>query len=96
MIEVTKQAAEYLAAMRSEHDLGTNSGVRFVPNGSGIGITLTTTPEPGDKVVMAPGIPVYVAAAVAARIDGSTIDAADRDGKTKLVVRATQSATSPA
>jgi hypothetical protein len=39
---------------------------------------------------MAPDLPVYLAAEVATRLEKATIDVAENDGKTKLVVRASQ------
>jgi Fe-S cluster assembly iron-binding protein IscA len=90
MVQVTPQAAQHLSQVRNQRGLSRSAGVRFVPNGSGIGITFSPEPEPGDSVIMAPDLPVYLAAEVATRLEKATIDVAENDGKTKLVVRASQ------
>ena len=87
MVQLTPQAAQHLSETRSQRGHSQEAGVRFVPNGSAVGLTFSDQPEPGDSVVMAADLPVYIAPEVAEKLHDSTIDVAESDGKKKLYVR---------
>jgi len=90
MLQVTPQAREHLAKVRGERSTKAASA-RFVPNATGGGVSLTfaTEPKTGDHIVHADGMEVYVAPAVAGRLDRSVIDIGKgTNGKTALILKA--------
>jgi len=87
MVMVTPQAARHLAGVRSERGLSRQAGVRFRPQRRGVGITFSRSPEPGDTVIAATGIEIYIAPELSAKLQGSTIDVAEKGGRTDIVLR---------
>ena len=61
MFRITKQAAAHLEELRTEKGFDGPVGVRFVRNGSRLGLTFARTPEKGDRVVPGDSIAVYLA-----------------------------------
>jgi Fe-S cluster assembly iron-binding protein IscA len=84
MVQVTKEAAQHLVRVRGERGFGRNDGARFLKRGAGVGLTFSKKPEPGDRVIETNGVPVFVAADVAQKLDRGVIDVGDKDGKTAL------------
>jgi Fe-S cluster assembly iron-binding protein IscA len=87
MVRVTPQAARHLSETRDQRGLSRKAGVRFVRHGSGVGLTFSGQPAPGDTKITAPGIEVFLAPEIADKLDGSTIDVGESEGQTKLYVR---------
>ena len=56
-------------------------------NGTGVGLTFAPTPEPGDRVVEGPEIPIFVAPQILDRLSRSQIDVSEKSGKPGLVLR---------
>lgn len=69
----------------NDRGLSRRAGVRFRPHRHGVGTAFS--PEPGDTVIAAPGVDVFIAPELAPKLEGSTIDVADQGGKTDLVLR---------
>lgn len=87
MVQLTQAAAEHLVRVRGERGIDKGAGARFVPSGRGVGLTFTAKAKPGDRVVEASEIPVYLAPEVADKLDKTTIDVREKDGKMGLVMR---------
>jgi Fe-S cluster assembly iron-binding protein IscA len=87
MLQLTPEATSHLVRVRGERGLGQKTGARFVENGPGVGLTFASRPEPGDRVVEADGIAIYLAPEVADKLDGGTVDVGDKNGKTALYFR---------
>jgi len=58
-----------------------------VSHGTGVGLTLSSAPEPGDRVVEGPEIPIFVAPQIVDRLKRSEIDVSEQDVKPGLVLR---------
>jgi Fe-S cluster assembly iron-binding protein IscA len=86
-MQVTKEAVSHLVRVRGERGAAPGAGARFVSTGTGVGLTFATSPEPGDRVVEVPEIPVFVSSQVVEKLDDATIDVSERDGKVGLVLR---------
>jgi Fe-S cluster assembly iron-binding protein IscA len=89
MLRLTSDATNHLVRVRQERGAGTDAGARLVRGGGGVRLTFTQTPEQGDKIVDASDIKVFVAPEIADALDTSVIDAKTEDGRTYLVIRAT-------
>ena len=87
MLHVTQEASKHLARVRNERGHGRSAGARFVQSGTGVGLTFAKAPEPGDRVVEADGITLYLSPEVADKLDGGTIDVGAKGGKTALYLR---------
>ena len=83
MLRITKQAAAHLEELRTEKGFDGPVGVRFVRNGSRLGLTFARTPEKGYGVVPRDGIAVYLAPGCRRRPSGR----ATEDQGTTLVLR---------
>jgi Fe-S cluster assembly iron-binding protein IscA len=84
MVQVTKEAAKHLVRVRGERGFDRSDGARFLKRGVGVGLTFSKKPQPGDRVIEANGVPVFVAADVARKLDRGVIDVGSKDGKTAL------------
>jgi Fe-S cluster assembly iron-binding protein IscA len=89
MVRLTKDALTHLVAIRGQRGLGRELAARFIKRGPGLGLSFSKAPEPGDRIVPADGITVYLAADVAERLDAGVIDVGDKNGKTALFFRKT-------
>ncbi|HTK44570.1 MAG TPA: hypothetical protein VL749_04355 [Patescibacteria group bacterium] len=87
MLELTAEASRHLVQVRGERGHGPTAGARFVPTAGGVGLTFSSAPEPGDRVVEADGIAIYLAPEVADKLDGGTVDVGDKGGKAALYFR---------
>lgn len=87
MIQVTPLAAKHLVEVRNGRGFGRTAGARFLPQGHGVGMSFARVPEPGDTVIAAIGIDIFIAQELASKLEGSTIDISATDGKTDLVLR---------
>lgn len=87
MLQLTPDATTHLRRVRRQRGLDDKSAARFVPRGSGVGLTFASTPEPGDRVIEREDISVFVAPALADALETSVIDAQVEDGKSVLVLR---------
>ena len=95
MVQLTPQAARHLSETRNERGLSRNAGVRFVPHGFAVGVTFSGQAEPGDSVVTAADLDVYMAPEVAEKLHDSTIDVAESNGKMTLYVRPSRTIATP-
>jgi Fe-S cluster assembly iron-binding protein IscA len=93
MLRITTEAANHLQNVRRERGVDAGEGVRFVSAGGRVGLTFAPAPSPGDKVVDAGEMKVYVAADVVPLLDRTIIDARAEDGSTGLVIRRKTAAT---
>ncbi len=84
MLELTAKATQHLLSVRSQRGHGADAAARFIQRGNGVGLTFATEPRPGDAVVEADGISVYVAAEVADRFEAGVIDVGDKGGTPAL------------
>jgi Fe-S cluster assembly iron-binding protein IscA len=87
LLQVTTAATKHLVRVRKERGIGPDAGARFVSNGTGVGLTFATTPEPGDGVVEGSEIQIFVAPQISDRLDRSQIDVSEKNGKLGLVLR---------
>jgi hypothetical protein len=88
MLQVTAEATHHLLRLRQERGFGPAAVPRFARGGGGrVGLTFVSGPEPGDRVVEGPQIPVYVAADISDALESSVIDARSEDGRIALVLR---------
>lgn len=87
MVQVTPRAAQHLSETRNQRGINRTAGVRFVPYGFAVGVTFAGQPEPGDNKVTAADLDVYMAPEVAEKLQDSTIDVAESNGKMTLYVR---------
>ncbi|NJD27884.1 MAG: hypothetical protein FIA92_06260 [Chloroflexi bacterium] len=88
MVQLTQEATRHLVRVRGERGADAAAGARFVPSGRGrVGLTFAPQPKPGDQVVESSEIPVYLAPEVADKLDKTTIDVREKDGKVGLVMR---------
>lgn len=53
----------------------------------GVGISILGGPKPGDNVITAKDIEIYVGPDTARRLEGATLDVAQRAGKAALILR---------
>ena len=95
MLQLTPEATSHLVQVRSQRGLDDQSAARFVPNGGGVGLTFTTAPKPGDRVIEQSDISVFVASGVADAFDASIVDARLEDGRSVLVLRRQGAPTRP-
>lgn len=94
MVQMTPQAVRHLSETRNRRGFSREAGVRFVPHGHAVGLTFSGQPKPGDSVSMSADLPVYVAPEVAEKLQESTIDVVETDGKMKLYLRPSRTAAS--
>ncbi|HEX5589813.1 MAG TPA: hypothetical protein VFX65_05950 [Candidatus Limnocylindrales bacterium] len=87
MLQLTPDATSHLVRVRRKRGLDDQNGARFVSRGTGVGLTFTAGPEPGDEVIDQADIAVFVAREVAEALDGSVIDARLEQGRSVLVLR---------
>ena len=87
MLQLTTAATKHLVRVRKERGIGPSAGARFVSNGTGVGLTFAPAPEPGDRVVEVPEIPIFVAPQIVDRLSRSQIDVSEKGGKPGLVLR---------
>jgi Fe-S cluster assembly iron-binding protein IscA len=87
MVQLTQEATKHLVRVRGERGVDAGAGARFVPSGRGVGLTFAPEPKPGDRVVEVKEIPIYLAPEVADKLDKTTIDVSEKDGKVGLVMR---------
>lgn len=87
MVQLTQEATKHLVRVRGERGIDAGAGARFVPSGRGVGLTFAPEPKPGDQVVEVKEIPIYLAPEVAGKLDKTTIDVSEKDGKVGLVMR---------
>jgi Fe-S cluster assembly iron-binding protein IscA len=89
MLRLTSDATDHLVRVRQERGAANDAGARLVRGGGGVRLTFSQSPEQGDKVIDASDIKVFVAPEIADALDSSVIDAKTEDGRTYLVIRAT-------
>jgi Fe-S cluster assembly iron-binding protein IscA len=89
MLRLTSDATDHLVRVRQERGATKDAGARLVRGGGGVRLTFSQSPEQGDKVIDASDIKVFVAPEIADALDSSVIDAKTEDGRTYLVIRAT-------
>jgi len=87
MVQLTQEATKHLVRVRGERGIDPGAGARFVPSGRGVGLTFAPEPKPGDQVVKVPEIPIYLAPEVADKLNQTTIDVSEKDGRVGLVMR---------
>lgn len=87
MLQLTPEATRHLVRVRRERGVDDQAGVRFVPRGTGVGLTFSAAPKPDDRVIDDPEISVFIAPEVVDALDASVIDARNEDGKSVLVIR---------
>jgi Fe-S cluster assembly iron-binding protein IscA len=87
MIQVTEQATKHLVRVRGERGLSLDAAARFVQSGTGVGLTFSSRPEPGDRILHSDGLAIFVAPEVATKLEGATIDVSDKSGKAALYLR---------
>jgi Fe-S cluster assembly iron-binding protein IscA len=89
MLQLTEGARLHLRKVRNERHQD-DANARFVasPSGEGVSLSFEKEAQQGDRVVHTDGIDVFVAPAVAERLDQSVIDVGKRrDGKAVLTLR---------
>lgn len=86
MLQITSKATTYLQRVRTERGLKPTNGARFVHRNGRVALTFAPAPQPGDRVVPATGISVYVASEVADKLDRSLIDVRRRQDKLGLTI----------
>ena len=87
MLELTAEATKHLVRVRSERGHGSDYGARFVQTTGGVGLTFSSQPLPGDRVLDGVDIAVYLAPEVADKPDGGTVDVGDKEGRPALYFR---------
>jgi hypothetical protein len=87
MLQVTPEATHHLMRVRRERGFEEADGARLVRQDVDLGLMFTPSPEIGDRFVDGGGIPIYVAADVAAMLEDSVIDIRLDRGRVVLVVR---------
>jgi Fe-S cluster assembly iron-binding protein IscA len=87
MIRVTSHANKYLRQVREAKGIESTAGARFVRSPGGIGVTFATAPAPGDQVVGAKDLTLYIPDDLAAALANSIIDVSSENGNSRLVLR---------
>lgn len=87
MIHVTARAAQHLIGVRARRGFSQDAGARFIRVSNGVGMSFLGAPRPGDDVLSAHGIDLYVGPDVARKLEGSTLDVRERDGRADLILR---------
>ena len=95
MLRLTARAAATFATIRADWGLGREAGLRLRPDRHGIGMAFCRLPEPGDAVIDAEEIKIYVARELTVALEGSTIDV-DGGGRARdFILRAPRLDASP-
>jgi hypothetical protein len=87
MIQLTSDANEYLRQVREARGIESTAGARFVRSPGGIGLTFATAPSPGDQLVRAEDLQLYIPDDLASALASSIIDVSADDGTPRLVLR---------
>ncbi len=87
MLQITREATQYLVRTREERGFDAGTGARFVRTPNGVGLTFASGPEPQDRVVGNGNLLIYVDDDIAAALDRSIIDVRNEDGQSLLTIR---------
>jgi hypothetical protein len=87
MLRVTSEANDYLRQVREARGFEPTAGARFVRSPGGIGLTFASAPAPGDQILTAKELPLYIPDDLAAALAWAIIDVTRENGNPKLVLR---------
>ena len=92
MLQITPDAAAFLAELREGQDVPDTYGLRIFPESTEpdevtVGLGFTDTPADGDHVSEQDGLRVFVAPELAAPLEDAAIDVTADDGARRLVFR---------
>ena len=92
MLQITRDAASFLAELRRGHDMPDTYGLRVFPESTApgevsIGLGFTDTPLDGDQVTEQDGLRVFVAPELAEPLDDAEIDVSGEAGTPRIVFR---------
>ena len=92
MLQITRDAATFLAELRRGHDMPDTYGLRVFPESTApdevsIGLGFTDAPLDGDQVTEQDGLRVFVAPELAEPLGDAEIDVAGEGGTPRIVFR---------
>jgi Fe-S cluster assembly iron-binding protein IscA len=86
MLQLTTDATNHLRAASARRVDGDRTP-RFARQSGQIKLGFASSPEPGDAVVEAAGMQLFVAKDIANTLEAAVVDVQERDGKRVLVLR---------
>ena len=88
MLTLTDQAVDVVRGLTQTPEAPDNAGLRLAPGEQGLELSVVDAAAPGDDVIDAGGVQVYLEKQASALLDEQTLDANVRDGQVSFFLAA--------
>ena len=88
MLTLTDQAVDVVRGLTSSSEAPDDAGLRLAPGDNGLELSVVQTGAPGDDVIDAGGVSVYLEQQASALLDEQTLDARVEDGQVSFFLAA--------
>ncbi len=81
MLTLTDQAVDVVRSLTQAPQAPADAGLRLAPGGDGLELSVVESPAPGDEVIDASGVKVFVEQQASQMLDEQTLDATVTEGQ---------------
>jgi iron-sulfur cluster assembly protein len=95
MLTLTDQAVDVVRGLTQSPEAPDNAGLRLAPGEQGLELSVVDSAAPGDDVIEAGGVQVYLEKEASALLDDQTLDANEDGGQVSFFLAAPAGGAAP-